>query len=180
MKKALVFILIMLLSFSLWACSETNEPYSVEINQKTFTVDPKANTISDGKYTYEYTFSGDYDSYRIEITYPDGSTYYESTRESGAPFGWSDDYSEYRYERGSILCRAVEEGIPESAASRNPLLGLILVSAGFFHFAAPHTAWYFEMGWKFKDAEPSDLILIVYRVIGAVSIILGILAFFLI
>ncbi len=37
----------------------------------------------------------------------------------------------------------------------------------------PYFAWYVRLGWKFKDAEPSDLALNVGRISGIVLVIVG-------
>jgi hypothetical protein len=37
----------------------------------------------------------------------------------------------------------------------------------------PRASWYMSEGWKFKDAEPSDLVLIMNRVMGIVFTIIG-------
>lgn len=37
----------------------------------------------------------------------------------------------------------------------------------------PYFAWYVRLGWKFKDAEPSDLALSTGRISGIVFMIVG-------
>ncbi|MGN0250750.1 MAG: DUF6199 family natural product biosynthesis protein [Oliverpabstia sp.] len=46
---------------------------------------------------------------------------------------------------------------------------------GAFNTAAPSVAWYLEYGWRYKNAEPSDLALGLNRVGGIIAIIVGIL-----
>lgn len=48
-----------------------------------------------------------------------------------------------------------------------------------FNLLAPRAAWYLEIGWKIKDSEPSDLAIILHRVMGLILIIIGLLKFFL-
>ena len=52
---------------------------------------------------------------------------------------------------------------------------IIIMVIGLFNVLSPETAWYLSHGWRFKDAEPSDLALSVHRVTGAGAMIIGIL-----
>lgn len=54
-----------------------------------------------------------------------------------------------------------------------PLLAALLLAVGIFNTAAPQTAWWLEYGWRFKDAEPSDLALGANRILGVVLIFIG-------
>lgn len=49
------------------------------------------------------------------------------------------------------------------------LLGLL--AAGLFILMLSRKAWYMRSGWRFKDAEPSELALVVGRVSGAVVVV---------
>ena len=76
MKNIVVFLFSLLLTWSLCACSNTDTTYNVNVDGKNFEINTENRTIFDGIYVYEYTFSGDSSSYEIDITYPNGSTYY--------------------------------------------------------------------------------------------------------
>ncbi|MBE6962450.1 MAG: hypothetical protein E7445_08365 [Ruminococcaceae bacterium] len=58
------------------------------------------------------------------------------------------------------------------------LLILVLLAVGIFNTVSPHTAWYLENGWRFKNAEPSDLALGMTRLAGIVFIAVAIITFF--
>ena len=175
MKKLLLLFTGILLLISLCSCSETDEPYTVERERRTFTVDPGNKTISDGTDTYTYAVSGDKSNYRITITFPDGSTYYEN--KSGS-IGWSKDYNIHRPVDGGMLCSVVEEGLSEtSSVLWNLLLGILAIGIGLLHLFAPQFVWHLEWGWRFKNAEPSDLALNATRAGGGLLLFLGILVF---
>ncbi len=53
-------------------------------------------------------------------------------------------------------------------------LGILLIVLGAVNTFAPHAGWYLSYGWRFKDAEPSDLALSVGRVGGIIGIVIGI------
>lgn len=48
---------------------------------------------------------------------------------------------------------------------------------GLFNLFAPRAAWFVSIGWKIRDAEPSDTSLIVYRIGGGVACIIAIFLF---
>lgn len=184
MKKLLLLLVSMLLLLSLCACSGSKEPYTVEEGWRTFEIDPEACTISDESDTYEYTISGDSPNYCITIKYPDGSTYYESYREkdsgtTSVTAGWSDDYSEYRYVKGSTLCNVLKEELSQPTRFALNFWAVLVIGLGVLNVAKPRIAWWLAIGWRFKDAEPSNLALILNRVGGVICIIGGILALFL-
>ena len=53
------------------------------------------------------------------------------------------------------------------------LFALLIMATGLLGLVFPRLSWYLAAGWKFQDAEPSDLALVVYRVSGAVAVVLG-------
>lgn len=59
------------------------------------------------------------------------------------------------------------------------IVHFIFIGVGLFYLLMPKAAWYLEIGWKIKDSEPSDLAIILHRVMGLILIIIGLLKFFL-
>jgi hypothetical protein len=57
-------------------------------------------------------------------------------------------------------------------------IGLLLIAIGLFHALAPSAAWYMSIGWKLKDAEPSDEYLMLNRVGGVIGTIVGVVLLF--
>lgn len=53
------------------------------------------------------------------------------------------------------------------------LLGFVLIFFGAISVMWPYSAWYLSVGWKLKDAEPSDLALTMNRVGGSLMVIVG-------
>ena len=51
------------------------------------------------------------------------------------------------------------------------LLFFILLICGVISLVSPETAWHLSKGWQFKDAEPSDAVLVCIRIAGAVEIL---------
>lgn len=179
MKRLVIAILSVLFMLSLCSCSSSgagaSSAYTVDKYGTSYVVDPEKGTISDGTYIFQYTITGRSNGYEINITYPDGSTYWWSARTSGSVMtgsgGWSDDYDESRYVDGRTLCDVLEEDIPKEKDSKNVLLIFLLFIVGIFNTAAPRAAWYLEYGWRYKNAEPSDLAIGLNRFGGVAALI---------
>lgn len=54
------------------------------------------------------------------------------------------------------------------------LLGAVLLIGGFLVFTAPEALWYLEEGWKHKNAEPSDIALLMNKIGGVVGALVGV------
>lgn len=55
----------------------------------------------------------------------------------------------------------------------NAFIGFIMLVIGMITAISPYTGWYMSLGWRLKDAEPSDLALSTQRVSGVVLVIVG-------
>lgn len=53
------------------------------------------------------------------------------------------------------------------------LFFFIFLIVGIISIVSPETAWYLSEGWRFRDAEPSDHVLVYIRVAGVVEILVG-------
>jgi hypothetical protein len=53
------------------------------------------------------------------------------------------------------------------------IAGILMIIFGIIYTLKPKEMWAVEDGWKYKDAEPSDIALGVNRVWGVVSILIG-------
>ncbi|SIS45553.1 DUF6199 family natural product biosynthesis protein [Salimicrobium flavidum] len=119
------------------------------------------------------------DGYQYEVILEDGQTYfYEENEEKNLIIDsgtLTDEESRmareaiYKYEN---QYREPAEGNGDSG---NPA-GIFFVAIGAFLLISPRTAWYLEIGWKLRDAEPSELVLIANRVGGGIAAVIGILA----
>lgn len=52
-------------------------------------------------------------------------------------------------------------------------MGVLLILIGLFHAIFPQVAWQLELGWKMKEAEPSDHYLFYLRGLGVLLVIVG-------
>ena len=73
-------------------------------------------------------------------------------------------------------CRVTING--GSSPGTQGFFGLVLLAFGIFYYSDPESAFRFSEGWRYRDLEPSDEGLDLYRLGGLVGIIIGILLLF--
>ncbi len=178
MKKTLIFPLLLSLALLFCACKSTpaSDSYTASYDGTTYTVNTVDGTISDGQYTYRYAVSP-YGStgYQLDITYPDGSTYWWRSTSNGGYGGGSANYDSQKYVDGWTLMRVLEIDQDTSGSSGgNILMALFLLALGLMNLLRPRWSWYLSHGWRFKDAEPSDTALLVNQLGGLVALIVGV------
>ncbi len=173
MKRLGIFLFVFLLSVSFFGCAKQETMYTVSKNGSEFQVDSIQKTIADGSNTYRYMLSGDASSFRVTITYPDGSSYWYSQSDGIGQGGWSDDYIEGKYVSADTLIDIVQDDAPQRVSSGKITGAIILIALGIFDIAFPKVSWYLGYGWRYKNAEPSDAALTFAQVGGVVVIIVG-------
>ncbi|MBQ4110088.1 MAG: hypothetical protein IJC74_04320 [Clostridia bacterium] len=174
MKKFCVGIICLMLISVLMCLAST---YTVTRNGIEYTVDTDSMTISDGTNTYQYIISGE--GSEINITYPDGSTYWWKVSPGGGWGGWSDDYDPEKYVDGDVLISVLEEKTAKQPSSdKNFLLIFILIIIGLWNVISPYSSWYLSRGWHYKDAEPSEASLAFTRIGGVIVIIIAVIILF--
>ena len=181
MKRFCLWIAVLLSVLALCGCQNKEDPgpYDVAYDGKTYTVDQEQGTITcDGVvYQFEVSSRGG-DSVELDITYPDGSRYYWTMDGSFGHGGWSDDYDPEGsgYVPGDVLWDVLFLGSAgQERSGPSPILAVVLLALGAFQAISPRTAWMIGYGWRFKDAEPSDLALTVDRIVGVLLILAGII-----
>ncbi len=58
------------------------------------------------------------------------------------------------------------------------ILFLILLTIGAISALSPETGWHMSIGWRFRDAEPSDAALVWQRIGGIVMIVIAFIILF--
>lgn len=177
MKKTSCILLFIITIMLLCSCTQGEPLYKVEKSGIALEVNKETNTIYDGTNMYYFNFAGNKTDYEIEITYPDGSTYWCEMDNGSGNMGWSNDYDPGKYIDGDILVSTLLEDAPK--ASKNSDVSviaiLVLIILGVFNIVSPQFAWYLQCGWRYKDAEPSGMALVINRVGGVVIIIIGLI-----
>ena len=187
MKRALVCLMV-LCCLILTGCGRNAppEPYEGYYNGSTYVVNEANCTVTMDGSTYTYTLSvTPGQSAQLKLTYPDGSWSSRSGRidQYGVSVTGTDssDFVHGRYLSCDTLWRTldVDERIEGSTGGAGYMfLGVVLVLVGIFQFVSPETMWKFNWGWRFKNAEPSELALKMGMLGGALTVILGVILFF--
>ena len=192
-KRKCVLIVVMLLALVLGACNSNtakSDPYSevVEIDGQSLTITLDENNLSagtitseNGTYTFEYGVPGN--SIVFTVNYPDG--YVFSQTEINGGFATPAEYNSIeRKNKGYIDLFSLNysiEGVMDNArgtsnnGSPSILLALALIGVGAWNFFEARSVWYLFRGWWYKNAEPSDLALMLYRLAGVFLIFAGII-----
>ena len=58
------------------------------------------------------------------------------------------------------------------------VFAIIVFVIGIWNILLPYSAWYLHSGWKYKDSEPTEFALAMYRVGGVVSVIVSVAIWF--
>lgn len=173
MRRMLCLALILLLS--LCACSSDDRTeQEIEYKGNLYTVNMEDGTITSGGQVYRYEQSPGSGTF----TYPDGSTCWWSQRDDGELWGCSDDYDPEAggYVDGYTLLDVLEAAEPQGTGDTNGgqlLAGLLFLAIGAFNAVSPIRVWELSHGWRFKNAEPSDAVLAVYRIVGIAACVIG-------
>ncbi len=172
MKKLIGLLLVM--GLLLAGCGQRTQTYMVEKGGKRYTVDTGSQTIREGNYIYRYELTRTTDGYSLEITYPNGATYFYSQGKTDGTGGWSENYDAGRFASGTVLREALEESVlTEKGKSSYLGLAVLLAGLGVWCAAAPRSVWYLKGGWKYKDAEPSEAAVWAYRIVGAGLVVIA-------
>ena len=171
MRRGLFALLAVLLL--LCACSSNESgTRQVECGGRTYAVDTEAGTITCDGQVYRYEGGGT----SVEFIYPDGSTFWWRQPGNMGHGGWSADYDPEAggYVSGDTLLDVLQELAPPKAKDGGQFLaGVVLLLVGAVNAIAPAAVWALSYGWRFKNAEPSDAALVIYRFSGIVACVFG-------
>ena len=187
---ALILAVLAALVLSLSACAKQKataslEPYTTGWDGTVYTVTPIDNdkgTITDGTNTYSYRYDTSGTGYSVTFTYPDGETY--RCMENGGTSGGavfssgssSLDFDYDKYPDGMTLDRVLKRSPAakhEEKSTKNVGLILVLLFVGGINTACPQLTWHLDVGWKVKDAEPSEAALTWNRIVGVVLLVIA-------
>lgn len=189
-KRISIFLLTALLILGLCACAEKKtqsalEPYTTGWDGTVYTVTPIDNykgTITDGTNTYSYRYDTSGSSYGVTFTYPDGETYrctQNGSTSSGAAFSSGSaslDFDFDKYPDGMTLDRVLKRSPAakhEEKSTKRWGIILFLLFVGSINTACPQLTWHLDVGWKVKDAEPSEAALAWSRGTGIVMLVIA-------
>lgn len=191
-RKIIFLTFIILIIFTAYitaGCSKknnTNDTHIVDINGQNAVITYEEGTYSEGKiniddFTYEFAYSM---NGSLSIIYPNGYKYSQTDVGGaiGVPIDYDASYVEsLGYIDGFTLARALSSASyrPETVnGSRvSPIESVVLLLVGIWLVFSPKSAWWVSVGWRFKNAEPSDLALMLNRIGGGILVFIGIISF---
>ena len=188
---ALILAVLAALVLSLSACAKQKataslEPYTTGWDGAVYTITPidaYKGTISDGTNTYSYRYDTSGSSYGVTFTYPDGETYrctQNGSTSSGAAFSSGSaslDFDYDKYPDGMTLDRVLKRSPAakhEEKSTKSWGIILFLLFVGSINTACPQLTWHLDVGWKVKDAEPSEAALAWNRIVGVVLLLIAV------
>jgi len=182
MKRRVCIVLTLLLMLLCYACGKEEPQEPTVIDGKEVIVDKAAGTIRHGEDLYQVDVHGN--GYSIE--YPDGSSYDYRRQSNGMGFGtWSGGlYGDTAWpeERGylseDVILMLLDADTDGNDGGVPLIVSLLLIGVGLWGLLSPQTAWYLSYGWRYKNAEPSDLALALERIGGGIAVVIGILTIF--
>lgn len=188
MKKFIPLLLAFVLMLCLLGgCSDEDAVFYTNIDGQSTTLiyrDLDSGRLIAGKDTYEFELSSHNYNTSLTLTYPDGQVA-TLTRSSGANGSvWVDganlnDMKSAGYMSIYEVEKALERYSPSTDDSNepkpSPLPALIATAAGLVMLFVPRAAWWLRGGWMFRDVEPSDFALGLYRVLGGIVAFAGVI-----
>lgn len=129
---------------------------------------------------YIYSIDGSKNEYTISIDFPNGA---ETTHSHGDNFststGGNIEPPESKYFiLDALVAIKFNTNVKTEFNGFKILFSIALVGLGLWCVFSPKTAWYVNMGWHYKNAEPSDMGLKMFSVVGVIIIITGVVTMF--
>lgn len=177
-KKHILFLLCLLLLISLFGCGDKqpadNKVKLIHKDGVEYAIDMESCTIQDGSYIYSYVAN----SSGTTINYPNGESY--TWKESnGIGIGSTSANFDYdSYVDPWILMDVIDEAYADEVVTvktshKNAGYGVLLLIVGIGYTVWSDKVWFLNWGWRYKNAEPSDLSIGLYKVGGIAAIIAG-------
>lgn len=186
MRKAVIFFMaglfLLLAGCSIKETAKTD--YAATVDGHDIVVSFPEGTKSEGTITSgndTYSFSYSYDG-TFSVIYPNGYEYSQKDMNGAIASSWpyTETAQELGYIHGASLARGVSSVNTKTTNTKTfpVILSLLITAAGICFVCSPKSIWWLSKGWWYKNAEPSDLGLIVYRLLGCVLAFIGIISFF--
>ena len=181
----LILAVLAALVLSLSACAKKQtataslEPYTTGWDGAVYTITPidaYKGTISDGTNTYSYRYDTGVTGYSVTFTYPDGETYTWKEDGNFSSGSTSLNFDSDKYPDGMTLNHILERAPSaksEIKSTKSWGIILFLLFVGSINTACPQLTWHLDVGWKVKDAEPSEAALAWNRGTGIVMLVIA-------
>lgn len=113
--------------------------------------------------------------FRTTITLPSGVSVTRTEQGNSTSWSAAPTVSNADIEKAQRAYDLWASNRPRTEERTGPVLfALFAIAVGLFNLLAPQMAWYLAGGWKFRDAEPSDLAISLHRVGGGIGVVIGV------
>ena len=172
MKRSL--LLLCLLTLLLVGCTRETV-LTQQVNGVTYTLDTQAGTITGGGYTCRYTLSGDETA--VSIQFPDGAYWTESKGGNSPGIQGSGTVGADRMGVAGNMAKAVWGLETKSPNYTGMLISAVIFMVGLFAITNPRRLWDLTRGWQLRYGEPSDAVLRLEQIAGAVMAVFSAFGF---
>lgn len=111
--------------------------------------------------------------YRYDVEFNNGHTYFDEKAGNMGTGGGSEKLTSEKRDLAKEAIDKYEQINGGTTRSDNnssgKSLGIVIILFGLLGAIFPQAAWYLEIGWKLRDAEPSEFALIANRVGGILA-----------
>lgn len=189
-RRVVVTLAFVAVALLLCGCAKeqvVEEDYTVEIEGETAVISKQNGTVTVGSDVYRYAYSADG---VLLIVYPNGYCYSRTAINAGGTVVYASSFTdaqgipsdkteeELGYISGFSLSSALDNMVSSpSGGEGGPVVAFLLAIGGLWLLISPRSAWMVGYGWRFKGAEPSDMALAVYRIIGGGLIVAAVVMF---
>lgn len=155
---------------------EPSTGYIKKMNSVEYLVDPEAKTVTVNGYVFPYTATPN----SARVRYPNGAV----CSENGGSVSWTNADEELIINNGKPYanCYDLLSVIPHPKPEKDYgpmviaiLAGFALICIGSWETARPYDHWYWQFGWRYKNAEPSDEAIGRIAAFGIIQIVMGVI-----
>ena len=196
MKKFwITFFMVIGMAFVLTACGSDKawfkygqEEYEINYEEGTVIINykPEIEPI-------HFTLTKNGSEYRCDITYPDGSTYWEKQTKSknsdgivyiykwqeGKGFGYGEGFVKQSLPEHTLADAIIDNAVdkPATISFGRIAMAIVIAGVGIWQISSPESAWHWGYGWHFKNEEPSEASLALGQISGVVMLIMAVIVF---
>ena len=138
-----------------------------------------------------FTLTKNGNEYRCNITYPDGSTYWEKQTKNklsngvivsyqwqeGVNYGYGEGFVPQSLPESTLADAIIDNAVDKPASISFGRIAMVIVIAcvAIWQISSPESAWHWGPGWHYKNAEPSEASLALGQISGVVMLVMALI-----
>lgn len=152
----------------------------IPVSAFAYSYESESITLDNGQ-VVEVSYQGTSDGYSYEVEFANGHSYFYNLTGNTGIGGGSAELTQEEMELAEEAIDKFDEQYGKTSSTSNGSGGpiaLLLIFIGLVGAIFPEAIWFLSIGWRLRDAEPSNLALGVHRFSGIVITIIGVFALF--